>query len=57
MRKKNNSQQPKTPGTTEQTLKNLREVLALLVKENEEQEIIIKYLEKRLERTNSIRSH
>lgn len=54
MRKKNNSQQQKTLGTTEQTLNNLREVLLFLVKENKEQEIIIKYLEKRLERSNSI---
>jgi hypothetical protein len=57
MRKKNNSQQPKTPGTTEKTLKDLREVLQLLVKENEKQEIIIQYLEDKLDRTNSVRSH
>ena len=53
MRKKNKPQQ-QTPGTTEQALENLKEVLLLLVKENEEQEIIIKYLEKRLERTNPV---
>jgi hypothetical protein len=53
MRKKNKPQQ-QTLGTTEQTLENLKEVLLLLVKENEEQEVIIKYLEKRLERSNPV---
>jgi hypothetical protein len=55
MKKSSKPQQP-TPGTTEQTLKNLREVLLLLVKENQRQEIIINYLEEKLERPNSIRS-
>jgi hypothetical protein len=53
MRKKNKPQQ-QTLGTTKQTLENLKEVLLLLVKENEEQEVIIKYLEKRLERSNPV---
>jgi regulator of replication initiation timing len=57
MRKKNNSQQQKTLGTTEQTLENLREVLSLLVKENEKQEIIIQYLEDKLDRSNTVRGH
>lgn len=47
--RKSSKPQSQTPGTTKQTLENLREVLLLLAKENEEQEIIIKYLEKRLE--------
>jgi len=54
--RKSSKPQSQTPGTTKQTLENLREVLLLLAKENEEQEIIIKYLEKRLERTNPVRS-
>ena len=57
MRKKNNSQQQKTLGTTEQTFENLREVLSLLVKENEKQEIIIQYLEDKLDRSNTVRGH
>jgi hypothetical protein len=56
MRKKSNSQQQKTPGTTKKTLEDLREVLQLLVKENEKQEIIIQYLEDKLERSYSVRS-
>ena len=56
MRKNSKPQQQQTLGTTEQTLENLREVLALLVKENQRQEIIINYLEEKLERPNSIRS-
>ena len=56
MRKKNSSQQQKTLGTTKKTLEDLREVLQLLVKENEKQEIIIQYLEDKLERA-MIKSH
>jgi hypothetical protein len=39
----------------ERTLEHLREVLLFLSKENQEQKIIIKYLEKKLERTNPVR--
>ena len=56
MRKSNKPKQ-QTPGTTEKTLEDLREVLQLLVKENEKQEIIIQYLEDKLDRTNTVRSH
>lgn len=52
--KKSSKPQQQTLGTTKQTLNSLREVLALLVKQNKEQEIIIKYLEKKLERSNPV---
>jgi regulator of replication initiation timing len=55
MRKKNILQQQKTLGTTEKTLEDLRKVLQLLVKENKKQEIIIQYLEDKLDRTNPVR--